>query len=96
MLNWSFLVKIVMLLLKQPMLYKMLQEIYINDKPTGAVVGMQPFAAQELRVRTTKLIDAEFLLRCSPATIKEILLHPQIIDIHFRRIIFARNDAPFK
>jgi 1-pyrroline-5-carboxylate dehydrogenase len=35
--------RIVTLLKKQQLRYKCLGNFYINDKPTGAVVGMQPF-----------------------------------------------------
>jgi 1-pyrroline-5-carboxylate dehydrogenase len=31
---------------------------YINDKPTGAVVGQQPFGGAGRRARTTRLVQS--------------------------------------
>ena len=33
---------------------------YVNDKPTGAIVGQQPFGAEELLGRTTRRDPMEF------------------------------------
>ena len=48
---------------------------YINDKPTGAVVGQQPFGGSRASGTNDKAGSAQNLLRwVSPRTIKETLL----------------------
>ncbi len=50
---------------------------YINDKPTGAVVGQQPFGGSRLSGTNDKAGSALNLLRWTqPLTIKETLLPP--------------------
>ena len=50
---------------------------YINDKPTGAVVGQQPFGGARASGTNDKAGSALNLLRwVSPRTIKETLLTP--------------------
>jgi 1-pyrroline-5-carboxylate dehydrogenase len=51
---------------------------YINDKPTGAVVGMQPFGGARASGTNDKAGSAQNLLRwCSPRTIKETFVTPE-------------------
>ncbi len=51
---------------------------YINDKPTGAVVGMQPFGGARGSGTNDKAGSAQNLLRwCSPRTIKETFVTPE-------------------
>jgi 1-pyrroline-5-carboxylate dehydrogenase len=51
---------------------------YINDKPTGAVVGMQPFGGARASGTNDKAGSALNLLRwCSPRTIKETFVTPE-------------------
>lgn len=51
---------------------------YINDKPTGAVVGMQPFGGARASGTNDKAGSALNLLRwVSPQTIKETFVTPQ-------------------
>lgn len=51
---------------------------YINDKPTGAVVGMQPFGGARASGTNDKAGSALNLLRwVSPRTIKEIFVTPE-------------------
>jgi 1-pyrroline-5-carboxylate dehydrogenase len=47
---------------------------YINDKPTGAVVGQQPLVEQELQATNDKAGSPLNLRWASPRTIKETLL----------------------
>lgn len=50
---------------------------YINDKPTGAVVGMQPFGGARASGTNDKAGSAQNLLRwVSPRTIKETFVAP--------------------
>ncbi|GAA4765168.1 MULTISPECIES: L-glutamate gamma-semialdehyde dehydrogenase [Flavobacterium] len=50
---------------------------YINDKPTGAVVGMQPFGGARASGTNDKAGSAQNLLRwVSPRTIKETFVTP--------------------
>jgi 1-pyrroline-5-carboxylate dehydrogenase len=50
---------------------------YINDKPTGAVVGMQPFGGARASGTNDKAGSALNLLRwVSPRTIKETFVTP--------------------
>ncbi|MCT4624538.1 MAG: L-glutamate gamma-semialdehyde dehydrogenase [Schleiferiaceae bacterium] len=50
---------------------------YINDKPTGAVVGQQPFGGARGSGTNDKAGSAQNLLRwCSPRLIKETLVSP--------------------
>jgi 1-pyrroline-5-carboxylate dehydrogenase len=54
---------------------------YINDKPTGAVVGMQPFGGARASGTNDKAGSAQNLLRwVSPRTIKETFVTPE----HYR------------
>ncbi|WP_298155527.1 L-glutamate gamma-semialdehyde dehydrogenase [Flavobacterium sp.] len=51
---------------------------YINDKPTGAVVGMQPFGGARVSGTNDKAGSALNLLRwASPRTIKETFVTPE-------------------
>jgi len=51
---------------------------YVNDKPTGAVVGMQPFGGARASVTNDKAGSALNLLRwASPRTIKETFITPE-------------------
>lgn len=51
---------------------------YINDKPTGAVVGMQPFGGARSSGTNDKAGSAQNLLRwVSPRTIKETFVTPE-------------------
>lgn len=51
---------------------------YINDKPTGAVVGMQPFGGARASGTNDKAGSMQNLLRwVSPRTIKETFVTPQ-------------------
>jgi 1-pyrroline-5-carboxylate dehydrogenase len=51
---------------------------YINDKPTGAVVGMQPFGGARASGTNDKAGSALNLLRwASPRTIKETFITPE-------------------
>jgi len=51
---------------------------YINDKPTGAVVGMQPFGGARASGTNDKAGSALNLLRwVSPRTIKETFITPE-------------------
>lgn len=51
---------------------------YINDKPTGAVVGMQPFGGARASGTNDKAGSAQNLLRwVSPRTIKETFITPE-------------------
>jgi 1-pyrroline-5-carboxylate dehydrogenase len=50
---------------------------YVNDKPTGAVVGQQPFGGSRLSGTNDKPGGPWNLLRwCSPRTIKETFVPP--------------------
>jgi 1-pyrroline-5-carboxylate dehydrogenase len=52
--------------------------LYINDKPTGAVVGMQPFGGARASGTNDKAGSALNLLRwVSPRTIKETFVVPE-------------------
>lgn len=56
---------------------------YINDKPTGAVVGQQPFGGARASGTNDKAGSAWNLLRwTSPRTIKETLVSPSSIADH--------------
>ena len=55
---------------------------YINDKPTGAVVGQQPFGGGRASGTNDKAGSYLNLLRwVSPRTIKEVLIHQKTINI---------------
>jgi 1-pyrroline-5-carboxylate dehydrogenase len=57
---------------------------YINDKPTGAVVGMQPFGGARASGTNDKAGSAQNLLRwCSPRTIKETFVTPEHYSYSF-------------
>ena len=57
---------------------------YINDKPTGAVVGQQPFGGARASGTNDKAGSAQNLLRwVSPRLIKELLLAQKTTAIHF-------------
>ena len=49
---------------------------YINDKPTGAVVGLQPLVEPEHLEPTTKLVDLNLVRWTSQRTIKETFNAP--------------------
>jgi 1-pyrroline-5-carboxylate dehydrogenase len=52
--------------------------LYVNDKPTGAVVGMQPFGGGRASGTNDKAGSALNLLRwVSPRTIKETFVTPE-------------------
>ncbi|MFA9190943.1 L-glutamate gamma-semialdehyde dehydrogenase [Flavobacterium sp. FZUC8N2.13] len=52
--------------------------LYINDKPTGAVVGQQPFGGARASGTNDKAGSAMNLLRwASPRTIKEVFVSPE-------------------
>lgn len=52
--------------------------LYINDKPTGAVVGQQPFGGARASGTNDKAGSAMNLLRwVSPRTIKEVFVSPE-------------------
>jgi 1-pyrroline-5-carboxylate dehydrogenase len=57
---------------------------YINDKPTGAVVGMQPFGGARASGTNDKAGSAQNLLRwVSPRTIKETFVTPEHYNYPF-------------
>jgi 1-pyrroline-5-carboxylate dehydrogenase len=57
---------------------------YINDKPTGAVVGMQPFGGARASGTNDKAGSAQNLLRwVSPRTIKETFVTPENFEYPF-------------
>ena len=57
---------------------------YINDKPTGAVVGMQPFGGARASGTNDKAGSAQNLLRwVSPRTIKETFVTPEHFSYPF-------------
>jgi 1-pyrroline-5-carboxylate dehydrogenase len=57
---------------------------YINDKPTGAVVGMQPFGGARASGTNDKAGSAQNLLRwVSPRTIKETFVTPEYYSYPF-------------
>ena len=57
---------------------------YINDKPTGAVVGQQPFGGSRASGTNDKAGSSANLMRwVSQRTIKETLFLLKIINIHF-------------
>jgi 1-pyrroline-5-carboxylate dehydrogenase len=57
---------------------------YINDKPTGAVVGMQPFGGARASGTNYKAGSAQNLLRwVSPRTIKETFVTPEHYNYPF-------------
>jgi 1-pyrroline-5-carboxylate dehydrogenase len=58
---------------------------YINDKPTGAVVGQQPFGGARASGTNDKAGSAQNLLRwASPRTIKETLVPPVTVGYPFQ------------
>ena len=66
-----------MLLIKQQKNLKIPQVISINDKPTGAVVGQQPFGGSRGSGTNDKAGSVLNLLRwVSPRTIKETFNPP--------------------
>ena len=57
---------------------------YINDKPTGAVVGMQPFGGARASGTNDKAGSSQNLLRwVSPRTIKETFVTPEHFSYPF-------------
>ena len=57
---------------------------YINDKPTGAVVGQQPFGGSRGSGTNDKAGSILNLIRwTSPRTIKETLVPPTRVDYPF-------------
>jgi 1-pyrroline-5-carboxylate dehydrogenase len=53
---------------------------YVNDKPTGAVVGQQPFGGARSSGTNDKAGSALNLLRwCSPRVIKETYVPPKVL-----------------
>jgi 1-pyrroline-5-carboxylate dehydrogenase len=60
--------------------------LYINDKPTGAVVGQQPFGGARASGTNDKAGSAYNLLRwASPRVIKETLVPPTAVGYPFMR-----------
>jgi len=58
--------------------------LYINDKPTGAVVGQQPFGGARTSGTNDKAGSAFNLLRwTSPRTIKEVFVSPREVGYPF-------------
>jgi 1-pyrroline-5-carboxylate dehydrogenase len=58
--------------------------LYINDKPTGAVVGQQPFGGARLSGTNDKAGAAYNLLRwASPRVVKETFVPPLAIGYPF-------------
>jgi 1-pyrroline-5-carboxylate dehydrogenase len=58
--------------------------LYINDKPTGAVVGQQPFGGSRASGTNDKAGSAYNLLRwASPRTVKETLVPPLSVGYPF-------------
>jgi 1-pyrroline-5-carboxylate dehydrogenase len=54
--------------------------LYINDKPTGAVVGQQPFGGGRASGTNDKAGSSHNLLRwVSPRTIKEVFVPPRVV-----------------
>lgn len=65
---------------------------YINDKPTGAVVGQQPFGGARLSGTNDKSGSAEYLLRwVSPRVIKENYRSPT--DYRYPFLSSERDDT---
>jgi 1-pyrroline-5-carboxylate dehydrogenase len=57
---------------------------YINDKPTGAVVGQQPFGGARASGTNDKAGSAMNLLRwTSPRVVKETLVPPRAVPYPF-------------
>ncbi|MCL1993265.1 MAG: L-glutamate gamma-semialdehyde dehydrogenase [Spirochaetes bacterium] len=57
---------------------------YINDKPTGAVVGQQPFGGGRASGTNDKAGSILNMLRwCSPRTIKETFVSPAAVEYPF-------------
>jgi 1-pyrroline-5-carboxylate dehydrogenase len=57
---------------------------YINDKPTGAVVGQQPFGGGRASGTNDKAGASNNLMRwISPRTVKETFVPPTSIDYPF-------------
>jgi 1-pyrroline-5-carboxylate dehydrogenase len=58
--------------------------VYLNDKPTGAVVGQQPFGGARASGTNDKAGSAYNLLRwASPRTVKETLVPPRTVGYPF-------------
>lgn len=58
--------------------------LYLNDKPTGAVVGQQPFGGARASGTNDKAGSAYNLLRwTSPRTVKETLVPPRTVGYPF-------------
>ena len=58
--------------------------LYLNDKPTGAVVGQQPFGGARASGTNDKAGSAYNLLRwTSPRTVKETLVPPRAVGYPF-------------
>jgi 1-pyrroline-5-carboxylate dehydrogenase len=63
---------------------------YINDKPTGAVVGQQPFGGSRASGTNDKAGSAQNLQRwVSPRTIKETFVPPK----HFGGSVLAPDPT---
>ncbi len=59
---------------------------YLNDKPTGAVVGQQPFGGARGSGTNDKAGSAYNLLRwVSPRTVKETFVPPTSVGYPFMR-----------
>jgi 1-pyrroline-5-carboxylate dehydrogenase len=57
---------------------------YINDKPTGAVVGQQPFGgACGVEPKTRQKVHSIFLDGASPRSIKETFAHQRVGRMNF-------------
>jgi 1-pyrroline-5-carboxylate dehydrogenase len=58
--------------------------MYINDKPTGAVVGQQPFGGARASGTNDKAGSAYNLLRwASPRVVKETFVPPTAVGYPF-------------
>ena len=74
---------------------------YINDKPTGAVVGQQPLAALEVQVQTIKLARySTFCVGLQSGQSKRHLFHLRIIPIPIscrirNKLNFDRKEMNF-
>jgi 1-pyrroline-5-carboxylate dehydrogenase len=66
------------MLLLEAIFTKCCRKFYINDKPTGAVVGMQPFGGARASGTNDKAGSMQNLLRWFRRTIKETLLHHRL------------------
>jgi 1-pyrroline-5-carboxylate dehydrogenase len=51
--------------------------LYLNDKPTGAVVGQQPFVGARVEREQQGRFDVDLVRWVSPRTIKETFVPPR-------------------